>query len=57
MSEEAWIRRLLDEHGVIVQPGYFFDMQTEAYLVVSLITPPADFSEGIRRLRQLADDR
>ncbi len=54
MSEEVWIKRLLDEHGVVVQPGYFFDMEAEAYLIVSLITPPDDFVEGIGRLRQLA---
>jgi hypothetical protein len=37
-----------------VQPGYFFDMESEAYVVVSLITPPDGFLEGIRRVRQLA---
>jgi alanine-synthesizing transaminase len=54
LSEEEWITRLLDEQHVIVQPGYFFDMESEAYVVVSLITPPDGFLEGIRRVRQLA---
>lgn len=53
-SEEEWITRLLQEQNVIVQPGYFFDMAKEAYVVVSLITPGDEFSEGIRRVRQLA---
>lgn len=53
-SEEDWITRLLDEQNVVVQPGYFFDMASEAYVVVSLITPPDEFLEGIRRVRQLA---
>jgi hypothetical protein len=30
-------------------------MPSEAYVVVSLIAPPEDFAEGIRRLRHLAD--
>jgi alanine-synthesizing transaminase len=54
LSEEEWIIRLLERQKVIVQPGYFFDMPSEAYVVVSLVTPPDEFLEGIRRLRQLA---
>jgi aspartate/methionine/tyrosine aminotransferase len=55
-SEQEWITRLLQEQNVIVQPGYFFDMAKEAYVVVSLITPDDEFSEGIRRVRQLASN-
>jgi alanine-synthesizing transaminase len=54
LSEEEWITRLLHEQSVIVQPGYFFDMANEAYIVVSLITPGDEFSEAIRRVRELA---
>ncbi len=52
-SEDIWVNRLLEEEGVIVQPGYFFDMESEPYVVVSLITAPEVFDEGIRRLRKL----
>jgi alanine-synthesizing transaminase len=55
MDEETWIKRLLAEHNVIVQPGYFFDMDSEAYAVVSLITRPALFREGVQRLKELID--
>ncbi|MDQ2774299.1 MAG: pyridoxal phosphate-dependent aminotransferase [Acidobacteriota bacterium] len=54
LSEDTWITRLLEDRNVFVQPGYFFDMPAEAYVVVSLITPPDDFREGMRLLRQLA---
>lgn len=47
MSDEAWALRLLREHGVLVQPGYFFDLRMGATLVVSLLTAPAIFDEGI----------
>jgi aspartate/methionine/tyrosine aminotransferase len=50
LSEDEWITRLLTEHDVIVQPGYFFDMPGEAFLVVSLLTPPDVFGEGITRM-------
>jgi alanine-synthesizing transaminase len=53
LPEDAWMSKLLDEAGVLAQPGYFFDMPSEAYVVVSLITPPDTFHEGIARLRRL----
>jgi len=54
LSEEEWITRLLEEQNVIAQPGYFFDMASEAHVVVSLITPGDEFAEGIGRVSQLA---
>jgi alanine-synthesizing transaminase len=36
--------------GVIVQPGYFFDFEGDGYIVVSLLTPPDSFAEGLRRI-------
>lgn len=56
MPEETWVERLITEQHVIVQPGYFFDMASEAYLVVSLITEPNTFAEGIRRLLSLLEE-
>jgi hypothetical protein len=38
-----------------VQPGYFFDLCLGATLVVSLLTPPAVFDEGIARLVSAAE--
>ena len=49
-SEEEWAVTLLADHDVLVQPGFFFDFESEAFLVVSLLTPPDIFDEGIRRL-------
>ncbi len=54
-TEEDWMTHLLIDHGVVVQPGYFFDMATEAYLVVSLLADPEQFAAGLARLRQLAE--
>ena len=50
-TEDVWVARLLEEQAVIVQPGYFYDMDSEPFVVVSLITPPEAFDLGIRRLR------
>ena len=49
-SEEEWVLTLLGEDNVLVQPGFFFDFETEAFLVTSLLTPAAAFQEGMRRI-------
>ena len=49
-SEEEWALALLAEDHVLVQPGFFFDFETEAFLVVSLLTLPEIFQEGVRRV-------
>jgi aspartate/methionine/tyrosine aminotransferase len=49
-TEEEWALGLLQDADVLVQPGYFYDFESEAYLVVSLLTETGAFREGIRRL-------
>jgi aspartate/methionine/tyrosine aminotransferase len=48
-TEEEWVLTLLDNHGVLVQPGFFFDFENEAFLVVSLLTREEVFTDGIGR--------
>jgi aspartate/methionine/tyrosine aminotransferase len=52
-TEEQWTLDLLRDQNVLVQPGFFYDFETEAYLVVSLLTEPSQLVEGIRRLQIL----
>jgi len=49
-SEEEWAMSLLAEHDVLVQPGFFYDFEFEAFLVVSLLTETESFTEGIQRI-------
>jgi hypothetical protein len=49
-SDEDWALRLLQQHRVFVHPGHFYDFDTDGFLVVSLLPPPAVFREGIKRL-------
>ena len=46
-SEEELVMTLVSEDGVLVHPGYFFDMAREAFLVVSLLVEPGLFDRGI----------
>jgi alanine-synthesizing transaminase len=50
-SEEGSEIRLLREHDVLVQPGYFYDFEDAGAIVVSLLTRTEDFRKGIERLR------
>jgi aspartate/methionine/tyrosine aminotransferase len=47
-DEESAIA-LLEQHDVYLHPGHFYDFPGDGYMIVSLITPETDFSEGLRR--------
>jgi len=49
-SEEEWALELLARCHVLVQPGFFYDFDSEAFLVISLLPEPALFHEGLGRL-------
>ena len=49
-SDEAWAAALATEAGVLVQPGYFFDLRGGTFLVLSLLPVPDLFAAGIARL-------
>src|SRR5260370_39497711 len=52
-SEEEWALELLRRENVLVQPGFFYDFDHEAFLVLSFLTPEPIFSEGLSRLLAL----
>jgi aspartate/methionine/tyrosine aminotransferase len=49
-TDEDLAIELLDKRSVLVHPGHFYDFPSDGYLVLSLITPEQEFSEGISRL-------
>ncbi|MFH1018748.1 MAG: pyridoxal phosphate-dependent aminotransferase [Pseudomonadota bacterium] len=49
-DEERFVRDLLMEDRVLVQPGYFFDLPFPASVVISFLPPEPDFQEGMKRL-------
>jgi alanine-synthesizing transaminase len=44
---------LLRKVGALVHPGHFYDFAGDGYLVVSLITPPKEFREGMERVMRM----
>ena len=51
-SESEWVLTLLEQDGVLTQPGWFYDFQREAQLVLSLITEEAPFALGVSRIAE-----
>jgi len=49
-TDEEWAIELAGKDGVLVHPGHFFDFSSEGYLVISLLTQPETFDEGIARI-------
>jgi len=54
-SDEEFVISLLEEDGVLVHPGYFYDFPVGTFLVLSLLPPGETFRQGAvslaRRLR------
>jgi aspartate/methionine/tyrosine aminotransferase len=49
-SDEDLTIRLLRDHHVLLHPGHFYDFPSDGFLVLSLISPSADFRQGLAHL-------
>jgi len=47
---DDFAEQLLRDRDVLVQPGYFYDFEQSGYLILSLLTRPDVFHEGITRM-------
>jgi len=54
--EEPLVVDLVARERILAHPGYFFDFPREAYLVVSLLPPPALFADAASRLLRFASE-
>lgn len=52
-SDEELAIELMQREHILVHPGHFFNFPSDGYLVVSLITPPPQFADGIGRMLRL----
>ena len=46
-ADEELAIELLATKGISVHPGHFYDFHSDGYLIVGLITPGAEFAQGI----------
>lgn len=49
-SEETMVLDLLEQTSVLVHPGYFFDFEREAFVVISLLPDPQVFASATQAL-------
>jgi len=49
-SDEDLTIELLRQQSVLVHPGHFYDFPQEGFMILSLISAPDEFAEGIRRM-------
>jgi aspartate/methionine/tyrosine aminotransferase len=54
-GEESLMLELLAGEHILVHPGYFFDFEQEAFLVVSLLVPESDFADAFARTLRFAE--
>src|SRR5580658_3828703 len=52
-TDEELAVDLLRRKSVLVHPGHFYDFPNDGYLVLSLITPRAEFTDGVRKLLEV----
>jgi alanine-synthesizing transaminase len=53
-TEEQLVLDLLEHERVLVHPGFFFDFQHEAFVVLSLLPEPQGFATAAHRVLQVA---
>jgi alanine-synthesizing transaminase len=52
-TDEELAIDLLGRKSVLLHPGHFYDFPSDGYLVLSLITPKAEFAEAILRILEV----
>jgi len=55
-SDEDLAIQILRTSHVLVHPGHFYDFPSDGYLVISIISPPHHFREGVARVLNLVRD-
>lgn len=51
-TEDDFVLGLARQRGALVQPGWFYDFESEPLVIVSLLGEPAMFREGIEQLAE-----
>lgn len=52
IKDDDFALRLLEKKNVLVHPGYYYDFPDDWYAVLSLLTKPKAFEEGVRRIAE-----
>lgn len=50
-NEEKWIIELMEQQGVFVHPGYFFDLEEGLHFVFTFLTDPGLLERGLDKIK------
>jgi aspartate/methionine/tyrosine aminotransferase len=50
LSDSAWCEALLSDADVLIQPGFLYDFEGEAWVVLSLLPEESVFEQAVHRL-------
>lgn len=53
LEEEEFVLRLMEEEGVFVHPGYFYDYERGVHITISFLTEPATLKRGLEKTLKL----
>jgi aspartate/methionine/tyrosine aminotransferase len=53
-SDDEWALGLLEQHRVLVQPGWLYDFEGGPFAVVSLLVPEPAFAAGVEAIVRIA---
>jgi len=56
LSDEDWVLALLERDRVLVQPGFFFDLDGGTFLVASLLPDEETFARGMERVLRRVEE-
>jgi alanine-synthesizing transaminase len=55
-GDEEWAERILTHHNVLVQPGYFYDMEQKSCIVISLLPDSNIFKDTLLQLWRFIEE-
>ena len=53
VDDEQFVLQLLEEHRILVQPGFYFDFDGDGWVVFSLLSPPKELAHFFTVLKKL----
>ena len=57
IGEEEFVIGLMEEAGVFVHPGYFYDYEKGIHLIISFLSEEAALRTGLKGIREFLEKR
>ena len=54
-NDEEWAYEILSQLNILVQPGHYYELESDSHVVLSLLTPSDRWEPSLRQLRNFID--